>query len=424
MGREQRVIIPYSPRPQQRQIHELIKQHRFVVVPAHRRFGKTVLAINEAIRQVMTCRRDRPRAHYIAPTYRQGKAVAWDYLLAYSAPIPGREVNIQELRIDLPGGSRVQIVGADSPDALRGLYSDFAVLDEVGLMQSRVWSEVVRPMLADRQGRALFIGTPAGRNSFYELRNLAQRGIDGWALAEFKASDTHILPDEELAAARAVMSADEYAQEFEASFEASVKGAIYAAELERARSEGRVTDVPVDDALLTSTAWDLGVGDSTAIVFFQQSPAGQLRIVDYHEASGEGLAYYASVLERKGYKYGRHIAPHDIQVRELGTGLSRLEQARKLGIRFDVLPQSRLEDGIAATRAAFSRIWIDRTRCERLLDALQNYRWARNTRLDEFKPQPEHDWASHASDSVRYMCLGAKSERKVEPIKYELGWVV
>lgn len=410
------VTIPYRPRDLQLRIHEQLDEKRFGAVVCHRRFGKTVLAINHLIKAALTCAKDRPRFAYIAPTFAQGKAVAWDYLKHYTSVVPGRVVNESELRIALPNASQIRIYGADNPDSLRGLYFDGAVLDEFGLMKGQTWSQVVRPALADRQGWALFIGTPNGRNAFYEICQQAKTE-PGWFFQEFKASQTGILPEEELRAARSQMSEDEYQQEFECSFEASVRGAIYAKELATARNDERIRNVPYDPILPVHTAWDLGVGDSTAIWFAQQV-GSELRLIDYHEASGEGLHYYAGVLSSKGYTYGRHLAPHDAQVRELGTGKSRVEIAQSLGIRFEVLPPSKLEDGINATRMTLPRCYFDETKCRAGLEALQNYRWDFNQRLDEFKPVPVHDVWSHGADAFRYLCLGLKQQARPKEIKY------
>lgn len=410
------ITIPYRPRDLQLRIHERIEQARFGAVVCHRRFGKTVLAINQLIKSALTCEKDRPRFGYIAPTFAQGKAVAWDYLKHYTSVVPGRVVNESELRIVLPNASQIRIYGADNPDSLRGLYFDGAVLDEFGMMKGQTWSQVVRPALADRQGWALFIGTPNGRNAFYEIAQQA-KSQPGWFFQEFKASETGILSEDELKAARSQQSEDEYAQEWECSFEASVRGAIYAKELIRAREDQRIRNVPYDPVLPVHTAWDLGVGDSTAIWFAQQV-GSELRLIDYHEASGEGLHYYAGVLSNKGYTYGRHLAPHDAAVRELGTGKSRVEIAQSLGIRFEVLPQSKLEDGINAARMTFPRCYFDETKCRAGLEALQNYRWDFNQRLDEFKPTPVHDVWSHGADAFRYLCLGLKQQARPKEIKY------
>ena len=409
-------LIPYRPRDLQLAIHEKLDGARFGAVVCHRRFGKTVLAINQLIKAALTCEKERPRFAYIAPTYAQGKAIAWDYLKFYTSVVVGRDVNESELRVTLPTGSQVRIFGADNPDSLRGLYFDGAVLDEYGLMKGQTWSQVVRPALADRKGWALFIGTPNGRNAFYEICRDAKTQPD-WFFSEYKASQTGIIDAAELNAAASQMTEDEYAQEWECSFEASVRGAVYAKEIATARADGRVRATPYDPMLPVHTAWDLGVGDATSIWFAQQVGA-ELRVVDFYEASGEGLQHYANVLTRKGYNYGRHIAPHDIEVRELGSGKSRKDIALALGIRFEVLSPMKLEDGINAARMIFPRCYFDEVKCAAGLEALQNYRWDFNQRLDEFKSSPVHDWASHAADAFRYLALGLKQQAKATAIKY------
>jgi phage terminase large subunit len=206
MGDTVEVVIPYSPRPLQLAIHEALDAHRFGVVVCHRRFGKTVMAINHLIRAALTCEKERGRFAYVGPTYRQAKAIAWDYLKHYSRPVPGSDFNESELRVDFPNGSQVRLYGADNPDALRGIYLDGVVPDEFGLMQGKVWSEVLRPALTDRKGWAVFIGTPNGKNAFWELRDFAAAD-PAWYLAEYKASETEILPADELDLARSTMSA-------------------------------------------------------------------------------------------------------------------------------------------------------------------------------------------------------------------------
>lgn len=411
------VTIPYAPRPLQRAIHEQLEATRFVVAVCHRRFGKTVAAVNHLLKCALLCTKLRGRFYYIAPTFRQGKAVAWDYLKHYSAVIPQVEVNESELRVDLPTGGQVRIFGADNPDSLRGLYADGVVLDEYGMMAPNAFSEVIRPLLADRKGWALFIGTPNGKNQFYEIAQHAKAAPEDWAFVEHKVSATGYVDADELLAARSVMTADEYAQEFECSFEASVKGSVYARELQTAREQGRITSVPYDPMLPVDTGWDLGIGDATAIWFSQSSPSGEVRLIDYYESSGQGLDHYAGILNRRPYAYGQHWAPHDIQVRELTSGRSRLEAARSLGIQFTVVPQAKLEDGINAARMIFPRCWFDATKCKDGIEALQHYRWDWNTRINEFKSLPVHDWASHGADAFR--CLAAKQwtpSRKVIPL--------
>lgn len=416
---EQEIVIPYAPRPLQRVLHQALEDHRFAVAVCHRRFGKTVLAVNQLIKKALTCPRERPRFAYLAPTYRQGKQIAWDYIQEFSRPIPGVTFNQSELRADYPNGGQLRIYGADSPDALRGIYLDGVVLDEYGLMPPNIFTEVLRPALSDREGWAFFIGTPNGKNQFYDVVQQAKAERD-WFFAEYKASDTGVMDAAELAAAKAVMTADEYQQEWECSFEASVKGAIYADELTTAREEGRVTTVPIDPVLPVDTDWDLGVGDNTAIWFSQSTRSGEVRLVDYYESSGEGLPHYIQVLKAKGYTYGSHWAPHDIQVREFASGRSRLEAAASLGIRFKIAPNVSVEDGIHAARMLFPRCWFDETRTKAGREALQHYRRDYNTRLNEFKATPVHDWASHGADAWRGLAVRQKAPapKAIAPAPY------
>lgn len=402
------VEIPYAPRALQLCVHQALERSRFVVVVAHRRFGKSVLAINHLIREATNSDRERPRYAYIGPTYSQGKAIVWDYLKHYAGPIPGVRFNESELRADFPNGGQVRIYGADNPDSLRGLYLDGAVLDEVGMMRSRVWGEVVRPALTDRNGWAMFVGTPNGQNLFWELRNRAAQG-DGWELHEFRASETGVLPEAELNDARRTMSDDAYLQEFECSFEAAVKGAIYGRVMQMLREQKRITTVSYDPLLSVCTAWDLGIGDSMAIWCAQRERSGDVRVIDYYENSGEGLGHYVNWLNGRGYTYDRHFLPHDAAVRELGTGKSRVEMLLSLGVRAQVLPALPVEDGIEATRMFLRRCWFDAERCRDGLDTLISYRRRENTRTGIYG-SPEHDAASHGADAMRYMATGLKGQ--------------
>jgi hypothetical protein len=393
----------------------------------HRRWGKTVLGVNVLQQSALTCTHARPRVAYIGPTYTQGKAVAWDYLQHYARPIPGVVANQSELRVDYPNKGQSRIYGADNPDALRGLYFDRAVLDEYGLHPAKTFSEVIGPTLIDRGGSVLFLGTPNGKNQFHEIAQTAKArqaaGDTEWFYIEAKASQTGLLDPAYLAQARVVMTPDEYAQEFECSFEASVKGSIYGKEIAEAKAAGRVTTVPVDPSLPVDTDWDLGVGDAMAVWFSQQPRgSGEIRVVDYYEATGEGFPHYVQVLARKGYTYGAHWAPHDIAVREMGTGKSRLEIARALGLKFSVTPRltsgvagQEVEDGIHAVRMLFPRCWFDLGRCGAGLEALGHYRRDYNQRLNEFKATPVHDWSSHAADAFRGRAV--RNQERVEPRK-------
>ena len=413
------VTIPYRPRSFQAEIHSLMASHRFGVLVCHRRFGKTVLSVNHLIKGALTCKKQRPRWGYIAPTYTQGKSTSFDYFKHYADPVPGRTVNQSELRVDFPNGGQTRIYGGDNADSLRGLYFDGVVLDEYGLHGANTFSGVVGPTLVDRGGSALFLGTPNGKNQFWEIAEHAKAeeaaGNSEWFYREFKATETGLLDEGYLKAARAVMTEDEYAQEFLCSFEASVKGSIYGKEIAAARAAGRVCNVPYDPALPVDTDWDLGIGDAMAIWFSQSLRSGEVRLIDYHEASGEGFPYYVNILNQKGYVYGSHWAPHDIQVRELGSGKSRLDVAHGFGLKFKVTPRItgregvEVEEGIAAARLLFPRCWFDEVKTKPGLEALSNYRRDYNERLSEFKATPVHDWSSHGADAIRGLAVRHKT---------------
>lgn len=391
--------------PHRFQAEILRRLERFSVLVCHRRFGKTVLAVHRLIEQALASRVPDWRGAYIAPLYKQAKTVAWDYLKGFASQAEGVRFSETELRADFENGARIRLFGANNPDSLRGMYLDGAVFDEVSQMPLKLFGEIVRPALADRKGFAIFIGTPQGRNALYSLFERA-KADPGWFAALYRASDTDILDPEELAAARREMSPEEYAQEFECSFSAAIRGAYFGGLMEEAEREGRIVQVPVEPMLPVHTAWDLGMSDSTFIWFFQALRGGEVRVVDCYEAQGLGLDHYAKVLDAKGYVYGAHIAPHDIRVRELGTGKSRLEMAAGLGIRFEIAPNIPLADGIQAVRALLPRCWFDEKRCALGIEALRHYRREFNERSGDFKSLPRHDWTSHAVDAFRYFAVG------------------
>ena len=183
-----------------------------------------------------------------------------------------------------------------------------------------------------------------------------------------------------------------------------IPGAIYKKELEAAFFEKRIARVPHEPTLPVHTVWDLGVGDATAI-WFVQVVGAERRCIDYYEMTGEGLPHYARVLTERRYNYGQHFAPHDIAVRELGTGRSRFEVAQSLGINFMTTPNLPLEDGIHAARTILPTVWFDAEKCARGVECLTNYRRDYKEKYGEFSSMPVHDWASHGADAFRYLAL-------------------
>jgi phage terminase large subunit len=302
----------------------------------------------------------------------------------------------------------IRLYGADNPDALRGPYLDGVVLDEFADMKPEVWHEVVRPMLTDRRGWATFIGTPKGKNEFFRLYESAKRDPT-WFHMMLKASESGIISSSELADLQREMGEDQYQQEFECSFEAAIKGAFYADEMRTMLAEGRIRPIEIEKEVRVHTAWDLGVSDSTAI-WFIQCVGRERRLVDYYEGSGVGLNHYAQVLHDKriqqGWKYGDHYFPHDITVRELSSGISRVQSLAALGIEAIAVPQSNVLDGINLTRRMLGRTWIDCNRCERGIEALRQYRREYDDKLKDWRRNPLHDWTSHGADALRTFACG------------------
>ena len=417
----QRVVIPYKPREPQLKIHEAMDSHRFVVGVAHRRMGKTVAALNQLIKAALENEQQAPRYAYIAPTYSQAKRVAWDYLTHFVRPLDA-VANIAELRVDFLG-RRIQLYGSDNPDSLRGQYFDGVVLDEIGDQNPKIWNEIIRPALADRKGWCLFIGTPKGNNHFKELFDRASKE-PGWAALQFKVSETQIIDEQELLDARKEMGDDKYNQEFECSFNAAVEGSYYGKLINDLEEKGRMCEITRDDLCQTYVAWDLGMGDSTAL-WVAQNAGQETRLVDYVENHGQGLDWYVNWLKDNHWETAEQLLPHDVEVRELGTGKSRLEVLREAGLNVKVLPRLSVDDGIQSVRRLLPRCWFNMPKVKQGLDCVRNYRREYDEKRNVFYDKPLHDWASHGSDAFRYLALGMEQTNTwAQPLKINAKWIV
>jgi phage terminase large subunit len=430
---EQRIVIPYKPREQFKAFHA--RNKRFWVEVDHRRAGKTVACVNELQKCALLCEKERPRFSYVAPFLKQAKSVVWDYLLYYSAPIPGIEVNHSELKVTYPNGGQVRLWGADNADAMRGIYHDGVVMDEPADFNPRVWPEIIRPALVDRMGWAVFIGTPKGHNAFWEIYDGAKNGWplpDGtrfqdpdWGCRMLKASETGLIPEAELAAARRTLSPDQYEQEFECSFDAAIQGAYYGVQMREAEEEQRITSVPHSRELTVYTAWDLGIGDQT-VIWFAQLTGAEVRIIDCYAASGVGLDHYTKILKeghRAHYQYAEHILPHDAMVADLSTGKSRVQVLGNLGISPRVLErEGNVDDGINTVRMMLPRCWFDAERCATGIEALKQYRCEFDEDRKVFKNRPLHDWTSDYADAFRYLARGLPGFETPRKPKQRYGW--
>jgi len=418
------IDLGYRPRKQFEPFHA--RTERWAVIVAHRRAGKTVACIYDLLDAALRCDKPNARFIYLAPFFRQAKDIAWQVLKDAVRPLGGRvEINESELRVDI-GDKRIRLYGADNFDAMRGIYADGIVLDEYGDMDPRAWPEVIRASLSDRNGWAVFIGTPKGENDFFEKHEEAAND-DDWYSAVLKSSETGIIEKAELLEMRKAMTKEQYNQEMECSFKAAIIGSFFGNDLEQAETDGRITGVPLESELDVYTAWDLGIGDAT-VIWAYQLIGKEIRIINHYEMSGEGLGHYAGVLngwrDELGYRFKDNFLPHDVEVRELGTGKSRLETLRELGITVKVAPKLSVEDGINAVRRILSRCWFDKEKCAEGLRALRQYRVEYDDKRKTFRKSPLHDWSSHSADAFRYLAVSLPDRAKAKPLTYSNAGII
>ena len=417
MNVESQIILnQFKPRSYQLPIVDAIenKGYRRVVAILPRRAGKDIVAFNLAIRQ---CLRKVCVVYYIFPTYAQAKKVIWDSVtnegkrfLDFIPPTLVASMNGQEMKIRLTNGSLLQLVGSDNVDSLMGSNPSACIFSEYALQDPRAY-QFIRPILTANDGWALFISTPRGKNCLYELYEIARNSPD-WFCYKLSIDDTQHISYRAIEKERAdgIMSEDLIQQEYYCSFTQGVEGAYYAKYLDRMRINNQVGMVPWESAFKVHTAWDIGVRDSTTIIFFQT--IGQtVRIIDCYENSKQGLEFYVKILEQKPYSYGKHIAPHDIAVKEWGSGMTRIEKARQLGINFITAKGLSIEDGIESVRSSFSKMWIDEHKCAPMLKAIENYRQEYDSKKKIYKSNALHDWSSHFADCLRYLSISLPRTR-------------
>ena len=415
------VTLPkgWQPRAHQRRLWGYLQGGgKRAVAVWHRRAGKDSTAIN----WTAVAAHERIGTYWhMLPTANQGRLVVWDgrdglgrRLIDQAFPRELRSaVRNDRMTMELQCGSVWQVVGSDNYDRLVGANPVGVVFSEWSLTDPRAW-DYVRPILAENGGWALFIYTPRGKNHGFELFDIARHRGD-WFAEKLTVEDTGVLTPETIAEERASgMSEALIRQEYYCSFESANEGSYYGKLLEQAEQAGRVTKVPHQPELTVDTWWDLGIGDSTAIWFSQRVGLEQ-HLIDHYECNGEGLAHYAKVLQDKGYVYGTHWAPHDIAARELGTGKSRLEVAKGLGLDFKIAPRLSVEDGIEAVRNILPRCWFDAERCRHGLKALKSYHRDFNAQRQSYLPHPVHDWASHGADAFRTGAVTLKDRHAIHP---------
>lgn len=417
-GKTKVLTSPYKPRALQQLVHDLAEKYRFMVIVCHRRWGKSVFAINQIIFSLLKNKNKRPQYVYIGPEKTQTKKIIWEYVKEFTSFIPGVKVYEAELKVEIPlnqGSGFIFLEGAENPDRLRGNYYDGVVLDEVAQMPKSIWTQIVRPALSDRGGWAMFIGTPKGRNYFKELYNYQDNAelnkYNEWKSIMFKASESKVIPQSELDSARITLGEAMYHQEYECSFDAVIEGSYYGEFLENAKLDNRIGDFSWNKDYPVTTSFDIGVNDRTSIWFAQQI-GNKVYIIDFFEDNNKGLPEYVKILKSKPYVYDKHIFPHDLKQTSWGTGNTSLDDVLNLlGNNIVLLPKFSIEDGINAARSVLSICYFNEKKCYQGLDCLSNYKSKYDDKNDVQRLVPVHDWSSHAADSFRYLALGIKEAK-------------
>lgn len=405
------ITLPYNYTPRHYQLPILQKLDsgtKRVVWCSHRRSGKDVTIFNWVIKKLIE---EVSVAYYVCPTYAHGRKIIWDSLnndgqriLDYCPKQIILSKNQQDMKICLINGSMLQIVGSDNIDSLVGTNPKIIIFSEYAMQSKLAW-DFLRPIVKANGGYAIFISTPRGKNHFYDMRNIALDNPNEWYYQCNTVAETGVLTEVDIEQERRDgMSEELIQQEYYCSFDRGVDGSYYGKLIEEARAEKRICKVGYDPAGVVNTAWDIGYGDSTAIVFWQDI-GGEMRIIDHYESQGESINYYARVLAGKRYVYGTHYFPHDAGSGSIQTGKTLQQIARDMGVPNTVLPRDDFHVGIEATRSLLGHCFIDQKNCLHLLKCLENYHKKFNDKNNCYSDTPVHDWSSHSADALRYVAM-------------------
>lgn len=417
---ELKPLNSFTPRIYQVPFFEAMEsgKYRHAIFIGPRRLGKDFMCWNFAIRWAF---RRTTSVLYLLPTYSQCKAVIWDAIAndgtKFLDLIPKDKIvtmNGSEMKIVLDNGSQIQLRGADNFDrSIVGSNASLIIFSEYAMCDERAY-EYASPIVAANGGSMVFLSTPRGRNHLFRLWNQSEKWKD-WFRYKLTLNDTKHISDEELAKEREKHSEEFVSQEWFCSFDRGIEGSFYAKYITNMKLNGQIGEVPYDPLLPVFTAWDLGYNDQTVILFGQITKNNLVRIIDCYANTNQPLNHYIKITQSKEYVYSKHFAPHDIEVHDYQTGQSRIEMARALGLNFEVrevkgkmcsaTPRVSVADGIEKCMASFSRIYIDKDKCSRLITALESYHREWDDDKKVYKQQPYHDSHSDWADSFRYLCL-------------------
>ena len=361
------------------------------------------------------------------PKYNQGKRAIWNSVhdthtgqsMAYLDHFPEELVkykNSSDMRLELKNGSIYCVMGIDGKNATqaRGMNPSFIILSEYAYMDPESWY-TIEPRISQNNGTAIFLSTPNGQNHFYKLYNYAISGHNPEFFAsKLSIDNTNVLASDHVQKLRDESIPEDFIQqEYYCSFTRGAEGSYYGKLIQQARDEDRITNLnPISD-LPCHSAWDIGIGDSSAIWIFQCLQNGKINFLNYYENNNEGLEHYLRYLDRwkeaNKAVWGTHYVPHDMQNREFTSGVDRLHAAQNMGYKMTVVPRKAIEEGIQAVRSILPQCSFDKIKCKRGIDCLDFYRKKWNDNLKVYFDEPLHDQWSHGADAFRMAAIGMKA---------------
>lgn len=430
----------FEPRPYQLPILAALDQgKKRVVACMHRGGGKDLMALNWIIKTAL----QKPAVYlHCFPNFSQGKKAIWNSVhntdegepMGYIDHIPPELIKSKdssEMRITFINGSVYCIMGMDGKNAnrARGMNPSCVIMSEYAFMDASAWY-TIEPRVSQNNGTAIFLSTPNGQNHFYDMYNYSISDVgkqNGWFGTLITLADTQALPESHIEELRAQGYPEDFIQqEYYCSFTRGAQGSYYGKYIQQAREDNRICYPGIARDIPVQSAWDIGVGDASAIWLFQVMSNGNINFIDYYENQGVGLDHYISYLEKfkdkHGIVWGTHYVPHDMRNREFTSGISRLEMAENLGYKMTpVIKDGQaygFEAGVQCVRSTLPRCVFDKDKCQFGIKCLDLYRKKYNETLKVYFDEPCHDQYSHGADAFRMACVGIKElgdSRKMTP---------
>ncbi len=409
-----KVVIPYTPQSYQMAWHQ--NPTRFLVAVCGRQIGKTTAAVNELVKRAL--QNPSTRNWYVSGTFKQSKRNVWDELKKFIPKELGATFNETELKVVFPNLSKIELIGVESADSLRGAVVHFMILDEYADFQREVWEKILAPMMSTTKGDVWFIGTPKGMgNDFYDKFHSGDESVTTYELPSCTLSDgpdwqarevvsvlSKYVDLEVIQQAKRTSAPDSFRQEFLAKF-TKPEGTVYSEwDMKHYKAVNYNPDLPVH------ISFDFGVNDPTAIIWIQPY-AGEFRVIDYYEKSDANIDHFVQVIKSKPYHEAELITGDDAgRQRTLTTGTSPIELLAKSGLYVRTKPGVKIPERIAATHRIIPSLYIDHT-LPRLRDCILNYRYPTNdenrSKMNTSREIPIHDEFSHGATALEFYAINS-----------------